>query len=104
MKRMLKITIAAFLFSASASAFAQVPAVNSGTATYPASGVIPTTTTATKLLASVVGSLPTCNGAGQGLMYLATDLLTPTALGVAIGGGAVIAPVVCNGTNWVTVL
>lgn len=102
MKRMLKFAI--ILILAVAPAFAQVPPVNSGTATYPTSGVIPTTTTATKLLASVVGSLPTCNGAGQGLMYLATDLLTPTALGVAVGGGAVIAPVVCNGTNWVTVL
>lgn len=102
MRRMLKLAAAVFLFST--SAFGQVPAVNSGTATYPSSGVISTTTTATKLIASVVGSLPTCNGAGQGLMYLATDLLTPTALGVAVGGGAVIAPVVCNGTTWVTVL
>lgn len=86
------------------SAFAQVPPVNSGTATYPSSGVISTTTTATKLIASVVGSLPTCNGAGQGLLYLATDLLAPTALGIAAGGGAVIAPVLCNGTNWVSIL
>lgn len=91
-------------FTLSCVAIAQVPAVNSGTATYPSSGVISTTTTATKLIASVVGSLPTCNGAGQGLLYLATDLLTPTALGIAVGGGAVIAPVLCNGTNWVSIL
>lgn len=102
MRRMLKITIA-LAFSCS-SAFAQVPPVNSGTTVYPSSGTIFVSGSAIKLVASVVGSLPTCNGGAQGLMYLATDLLTPTALGVAVGGGAVIAPVVCNGTNWVTVL
>jgi len=50
---------------------------------------------------SVVGSLPTCNSAAKGIQYLATDLLTPVALGTATGGGAVIASVTCNGTAWI---
>lgn len=86
------------------AANAQVPAVNSGTAVYPSSGTLAVTGAAPKLLSSVVASLPTCNAGAAGVMYLATDLLTPTALGIAVGGGAVIAPVVCNGTNWVTIL
>lgn len=57
-----------------------------------------------KFVASTVAGLPPCAAGSQGWAYLATDLLTPTALGIAVGGGAVIAPVVCNGTNWVTVL
>lgn len=86
------------------SAHAQVPPVNSGTAVYPSSGTLAVSGAAVKLLSSVVGSLPTCNAGGAGLLYLATDLLAPTALGVAVGGGSVIAPVVCNGTNWLSVL
>lgn len=102
---MKKLFTAAFLGSLLITAsIAQVPPVNSGTAVYPSSGTLQVYGAAMKLLPSIVGSLPTCNAGAQGVMYLATDLLTPTALGIAIGGGAVIAPVVCNGTNWVTVL
>lgn len=51
---------------------------------------------------TVVGSLPTCNAGAEGTIYGATDLLTPTFLATAVGGGAVRGPVYCNGTNWVT--
>lgn len=39
----------------------------------------------------------------QGRMAYVTDALTPTFLTLAVGGGAVIAPVFDNGTAWVTV-
>jgi len=51
---------------------------------------------------SVVGSLPTCNAGAEGAHYGATDLLTPTFLTVAVGGGTVHGSVYCNGTAWVT--
>lgn len=51
---------------------------------------------------SVVASLPTCNAGAEGSRYGATDLLAPTFLTTATGGGAVHGSVYCNGTNWVT--
>lgn len=50
---------------------------------------------------SVVGSLPTCGAATKGAFFLVTDALTPVALSTVAGSGAVIVPVVCNGTNWI---
>jgi hypothetical protein len=50
---------------------------------------------------STIGSLPTCNGASQGLMYFATDALTPVALATVVAGGAVKIGVTCNGTSWI---
>lgn len=38
----------------------------------------------------------------QGDTAYVTDATAPTYLGVAVGGGAVVAPVFYNGTNWVT--
>lgn len=38
-----------------------------------------------------------------GALALASDLLGPTYLGAAVGGGAVTGLVVYNGTGWVTV-
>lgn len=102
--RATRILILAILLAALSPALAQVPAVNSGTATYPSSGTLAVMGVAVKLLSFVVGSLPTCNGGSAGVLYMATDLLTPTALGIAIGGGAIIAPVLCNGTNWISIL
>lgn len=46
-----------------------------------------------------VATLPT--GTRGDTAYV-TDALTPTYLAVAVGGGAVVAPVFYNGTAWVT--
>lgn len=50
---------------------------------------------------TVVGSLPTCNGGAQGLMYFVTDALTPVALATIAAGGAVKIGVTCNGSVWI---
>ncbi len=47
-----------------------------------------------------VSDLPFCAFA-EGMFMGATDLLNPTFLGIAAGGGGVHAPVYCNGTNWI---
>lgn len=49
-----------------------------------------------------VATLPTCNGGAEGTRAAVSDLLTPTFLGAAVGGGAVHGGVYCNGTTWVT--
>jgi hypothetical protein len=51
--------------------------------------------------ATAVSNLPPCDGNGVGRIYAAVDLKAPTFLGKAIGGGAIIAPVFCNGVDWV---
>jgi hypothetical protein len=48
-----------------------------------------------------VATLPTCNSAARGLMYIVTDALTPVALAAVSAGGAVVIGVTCNGTNWI---
>jgi hypothetical protein len=49
----------------------------------------------------VVASLPTCNSGAKGARNYVTDATSPTFLGTLTGGGAVVAPVFCNGTAWV---
>jgi len=46
-----------------------------------------------------VATLPT---GVLGMTSVATDLLAPSYLGVAVGGGAVVGRVLYNGTNWIT--
>jgi hypothetical protein len=46
-----------------------------------------------------VATLPTVV---QGNEAYVTDALTPTYLGIAVGGGAVVCKVFFNGTNWIT--
>ena len=46
-----------------------------------------------------VATLP---AGAQGMRAFVTDSLTPAYLAMAVGGGAVVAPVFYNGTNWVT--
>ncbi len=46
-----------------------------------------------------VGTLP---AGTQGFIAYATDLLAPTFLAAAVGGGAVVGPVFYNGAGWVT--
>lgn len=49
-----------------------------------------------------VGSLPTCNGAAEGMLYGVNDALTPTFGAVLVGGGAVHTMAYCNGTDWIS--
>lgn len=46
--------------------------------------------------------LPACNTAAKGQKFTVADATTPTYLGTYTSGGAVTAPVVCNGSAWVT--
>jgi hypothetical protein len=46
--------------------------------------------------------IPTCNAGLVNLTAQVSDATTPTFLGTYVSGGAVKAPVFCNGTNWVT--
>jgi hypothetical protein len=52
-----------------------------------------------KLAQYTVATLPTGT---QGDEAYVTDALTPTYLGVVVGGGAVVCKVFHNGTNWIT--
>lgn len=49
-----------------------------------------------------VATLPTCNAGAEGTRGAVSDLLTPTFLAAAVGGGTVHGSVYCNGTAWVT--
>jgi hypothetical protein len=49
-----------------------------------------------------VSTLPTCNSGAKGTETAVTDATSPTYLGTLTGGGTVYAPVVCNGTAWVS--
>jgi hypothetical protein len=49
-----------------------------------------------------IASLPTCNRSSQGMQTFVTNgQTTPTYLGTVSTTGSVIAPVFCNGSNWV---
>jgi len=55
------------------------------------------------VLFSAAGTaLPTCNSGTKGLTAVVTDATVPTYLGTYTSGGAVVAPVACNGSAWVT--
>jgi hypothetical protein len=57
----------------------------------------------TAVLKSAAGTaLPTCNSTTKGSRNVVSDATAPTYLGTYTSGGAVVAPVFCNGTNWVT--
>jgi hypothetical protein len=49
-----------------------------------------------------VASLPTCNTAEKGTLLEVSDATAPTYNAALTGGGAVIVPVFCNGTSWVS--
>lgn len=49
---------------------------------------------------STVATLPTCNAGLKGTLRAVTDATTPTYNGALTGGGAVVVPVLCNGTAW----
>lgn len=48
-----------------------------------------------------VATLPTCNAGAAGTMSAVNDATLPTFLGTVAGGGAVVTPVFCDGTNWI---
>jgi hypothetical protein len=49
-----------------------------------------------------IASLPTCNSGSKGMQTFVTNgQTTPTYLGTVSTTGSVIAPVFCNGSNWV---
>ena len=51
---------------------------------------------------SIVSGLPACNASTNGQIYLVTDALLPSILGLLTGGGAVTIVSHCNnGTGWV---
>lgn len=51
---------------------------------------------------STIAALPTCNAAAQGMRGTVTNgQTTPTFLLAVTTTGAVVAPVVCNGTAWI---
>ena len=50
---------------------------------------------------TTVGLLGTCGTAQKGQQLLVTDALAPTFLAIVVGGGAVVAGALCNGTNWI---
>jgi hypothetical protein len=58
---------------------------------------------ATQFLYSAAGTpLPTCNAGSKGQALTVSDATAPTYNGTYTSGGAIVAPVVCNGTNWLT--
>jgi hypothetical protein len=47
-------------------------------------------------------ALPSCVTGLKGRTSVVSDATAPTYLGTYTSGGAIVAPVMCNGTNWVT--
>lgn len=56
--------------------------------------ILPATTT--------VAALPTCNAAIKGALRTVSDATTPTYNGTLTGSGAVVVPVFCNGSAWLS--
>lgn len=102
MKKLLIFFIFILLFSSKAHAFALssdcTPSSGNFVGWTAAGGWIcsaPVAPTAT------VSTLPTCNSAARGTLYIVTDALIPAALATVAGSGAVVVGVICNGTNWI---
>jgi hypothetical protein len=61
------------------------------------------TLTLPDFLFSAAGTpLPTCSSIFNGQRVMVSDATSPTYNAAYSSGGAVLASVVCNGTNWVT--
>lgn len=52
------------------------------------------------LPSSTIAALPTCTAALKGTMRVVTNATTPTYNGTLTAGGAVVVPVMCNGSAW----
>lgn len=51
---------------------------------------------------TTVSGLASCSATTKGMATAVTDASSPTYLGTVTGGSTTYAPVICNGTNWVT--
>lgn len=49
---------------------------------------------------TVVASLPTCNSAAKGLLYVVTDASSPTYGAALTGGSSTTALALCDGSIW----
>jgi lysophospholipase L1-like esterase len=79
-----------------ASSSVQAPAITATTANN--TPLVQMTT-----LYSAAGTpLPSCSGGTKGLEAVVQDATAPLYLTTYTSGGTVLAPVICNGTNWVT--
>jgi hypothetical protein len=47
-----------------------------------------------------VATLPACNASSKALLLVVTDATSPTYNAALTGGGAVVVPVLCNGSAW----
>ncbi len=54
------------------------------------------------LKAYTVATLPACNSTSKGAMLVVTDATTPTYNAALVGSGAVVVPVFCNGSAWLS--
>lgn len=77
------------------------PSTSSAVAATNSSGQIIAATTQAIMSGYIISGLPTCNGGAEGLIeYVTNGQTSPTFLGTVSTTGAVVAPVFCNGTNW----
>jgi len=77
--------------------------VQVGTTTSNANGSLWAALLRTGTAYSAAGTpLCACNTAAQGTHAQVSDAISPNYLGIYTSGGSVIAPVFCNGTNWLT--
>lgn len=83
------------LNGATVAASATVASTNS-------SGQITAASTTALMSGFVISGLPTCNSGAAGLIeYVTNGVTSPTFLATVSTTGAVVAPVFCNGTNWI---
>lgn len=95
---MTKLILAAFLSVFATNVLADGLNCNSGDLVGYTTGFV--CTTASRQV-KTVATLPTCNSAARGVMYIVTDALTPIALAAVASGGSVVIGVTCNGVNWI---
>jgi hypothetical protein len=75
--------------------------------TTPVQGIVTPAVIAPLIQTSIVYTaavipLPACNAAALGQRAVVGDATSPSYLGAYASGGAVVAPVICNGSGWVT--
>lgn len=73
----------------------------SGTGNWEHTGGLSTTSSAILSSGYTVATLPTASAALKGARAYVNDATAPTFLGTLTGGGSVVCPVFCNGTEWV---
>lgn len=103
---MLRLATVLILFADVAMAAGSAPAVNTDLGctvageAYQYSGSAMTCSTPLRP-STTVASLPTCDAAARGKMFIVTNALLPASLAIVAAGGAVVVGVTCNGTNWI---